>query len=507
MQLKSKDVLDYFKFKGRITAHSFADILKSTPGAGFIAFHAGQQPVINAYEERVEPGEEAKALGLDFEYKYNTYVVACGRRWGKSWVSSILGAMELMVPNARVMIVSFALSNCETIFDHICKILNSLGVELVVNRRKDMELQLINGSTLICASVENVESRLGKSISLLLLDEARLFKKELLSQILKPMLLDYAPLSKTVLISSPSPGWFQEAYNQGQSLDPKYSKIWSVNSPTHMNETISREYLKELEETMPRSLYEQEVLGLFTSKEGAVFPEFDPEANTYLDEEYPQIRQWLDGGNTTFQTIDSGYNHFFSSQWILYVEELDTYFVFQEYFQNKTLTPTHASNIKAIEADWNVDVSVRYADPAAAQQIYDFQAYDLYYTKSDKNTRETINNLNTLFFQKSEITGKPKLLISKEHCPETIRQLIEVQWKEDAAFQSREQAATGVKPFRPDTSNLKTDWDAIDSLRYGMYSFHKSGRIDIGTLLMGGEEEIEDPFCYEMSKGGYFKVS
>ncbi len=492
MAVKSREVMDYLKFKGRINTHSFATLLQDTPGVGFGGFHPGQQPVIDAYEKRVPPGTEAAALGLDFEYAYNTFVIACGRRWGKSFLSSILGSQELIVPNSKVMVVSKALSNCEAIFDHIHKIVTSLGIEITINRKRDLELELINGSTLICASVENVETRLGKSISLLLLDEARLFKKELLSQLLSPMLLDYAPYSRKILISSPAPGWFEEAYEQGLSEDPRYRKIWSVNSPTHMNNTISKDYLQELEETMPRSLYEQEVLGMFTSKEGAVFPEFSKEDNVYVEEEYPLFREWLQNGNVVFQTIDSGYSHYFSSHWVLFVEELDTYFVFQEYMKNKTLTPVHAENIKEIEAGWGVDVYIRYADPAASQQLNDFSMYDLYYNKAAKNTRETINNLNTLFFQKSMVTGKPKLLISKS-CTETIRELNEVQWKEDAANQTREQASSGVKPFKPDTGTNKTDWDAIDSLRYGMYTFAKNSQIGIAIFSsLEGEDDETD---------------
>lgn len=72
----------------------------------------------------------------------------------------------------------------------------------------------------------------------------------------------------------------------------------------------------------------------------------------------------------------------------------------------KTLTPVHAQNIKDFEHELGIDVSIRYADPAASQQIADFAAYDLYYNKSDKELRETLNWVNTLFYQRSEVTGK-----------------------------------------------------------------------------------------------------
>lgn len=510
MQLKTKEILDYYKFKGRINTNSFIELLKSNPNVGIQGIHEGQQKIIDAYEERVEPSAEAKSLGLEFEYKYSVLVAACGRRFGKSFVTAIIGAAELLVPNSKTMVVSLTLDNAGVIFDLIYKILGGLGLidELTINRRRDMELEMPNGSTLRVASVENVESKLGSAISLLILDEARLFRKELYSQILTPMLLDFSPLSRVLLISSPSPGWFEEAYNQGQSEDPKWAKHWSINLPTHTNPTIPRNILKEYEETMPKALYEQEVLGLFTSKHGAVFPEFDQVNNVYSDSDFPYFSEWLKCGNVIIQTIDSGYSHFFASQWIVYVEEVDTYFVFHEYMKNKTLTPTHAENIHAIEEDYGIQdiIQLRFADPAASQQLADFSEYGLYYTKAEKNLRETINNLNTLLFQRSGVTGKPRLLIHK-NCHETIRQLNEVQWKEDAAGQTREQSAQGVKPFKADTGNDKTDWDLIDSLRYGMNAFAKNNGIGMSSFdTVAGETTEDDEFKFSMATAGFFKI-
>ena len=200
MNLKSKEILDYYKFKGKLNANSFVEMLKTTPTVGISGIHEGQQKIFDAYEEKIPPGEEARLLGLDFEYKYSVLCAICGRRFGKSVAAAILGASELLVPNAKVLITSYTLDNSSVIFDMIYKIITGLGVELTVNRRKDMELELINGSTLRVASVDNVESKLGTSISLLILDEAKLFKKDLYYKILRPMLFDYSPLSRTVII-------------------------------------------------------------------------------------------------------------------------------------------------------------------------------------------------------------------------------------------------------------------------------------------------------------------
>jgi len=470
----------------------------------FTAPHEGQQQVIDAYEERIPPTEEAKEMGLDFMFRYNILTVACGRRWGKSVIASVIGAQELMVPNAKILIVSYRLDNCEIIFKKIYNIIKALGIKMVVERYRDMELELENGSSIKIASNDNVESKLGDSLSLLIIDEARLFNRELLEQILLPMTLDYQPLSRVLLVSSPATGYFEQYYRYGQSEDPKFRKYFSINSPTHTNPSIPREALKEMEETMSPILYRQEVLGEFVSSEGCVYSEFDKKTCVYTDAMFPLWREYLTSGCIVVNTIDSGFAHYFASVWFVDVEELDTIFVFTEYFKNRTVTPVHASNVKEVEESFELDISLRFADPAAAQQIADLAEHGLYYNKSDKNLRETVNAVNTLFMQKSEITGLPKLLIH-ESCKELIRELEFVSWKKGLDEQTREQAAAGTKPFEKD-GELKTDWDMQDAFRYGIYSYVKNGRVGLSVIDNLIEEQEQDSYERRMAAAGYFKM-
>lgn len=508
MNLKSPRILEYFKFKSKITAQSFVDVLKDVPTVDFTAPHPGQMEVIKAYDERIEPSAEARAMGLEFEYAYRILTVACGRRWGKSVISSVLGAQELLIPNSQVMVVSYTLDNCEVIFKNIYKIITGLGIKLTMDRQKDMEIQLVNGSTLRVASNDNVFSKLGSSITLLIIDEAKLFARELYEQVLMPMLFDFSPLSRTILISSPETGWFETYYNRGQSDDPKWARYFSINSPTHTNPTIPREELIQMELTMPPDLYATEVLGKFTSSAGRVVREFNKETCVFDPDEFPAYYQWLHGGNTIFQSIDGGYSHYFASVWIMYVEEVDTYFMFGEYARNQTVTSEHAKAIHEFEDDNGLEVDIRYADPAAAQQIADLAEFDLYYNKADKSTTETVNNLNTLFFQISEVTGRPRLLIHKD-CFETIRQLESVQWKKGRDDKQTKEKSTGVKPFQPD-KDANTDWDIFDTLRYGLYSFAKNNRCDAAVFTFGDSKEDTDDdtdaMAETLNRMGYFKM-
>lgn len=505
--LKSSKIKEYFRFKSSITTAAFVDMLKNLPNSDFNEPHPGQIEVIKAYDERIPPSEAAIREGLDFEYKYRTFAVICGRRWGKSVISSVLGLQELLIPNAQVMILAPALSNCEVIFKKIYSMLRLLGVGMVTERVRDMELILENGASLRVASVENASSRLGLSITLLIVDEAKLVPRTLIQETLLPMLFDAAPLSRAVYISSPAPGWLETVYNQGQSDDPKWKSYWSINSPTSMNPTIPKEELEEWKNTMPADIYNTEVLGRFNSTEGRVFSEFDREVNLFDINDYPYFGGWL-RSCVIVQSIDSGFKHFFSSVWFMYVEEVDTIFVFAEYNQNNTVTEVHADNMKEIEAQWGIEVSLRFADPAASQQIADFACYDLYYMKSEKNTRETLNQTNSLFYQRSELTGLPKLLISKD-CHELIRQVQEVQWKVGRNDeQAKEMATSGVKPFQPDRSGAKTDWDLVDSFRYGIFNFAKNNMTGVSVFTFGGDErdEEDDMTALDLARLGFVKM-
>lgn len=500
MQLRSSRVLEYLKVKGKIDSYAFFDLVGILP-------HEGQRRILDAYLEKTPPCEETAALGLSFDYRYKTLVAACGRRFGKSFVTSGLGAEEMLYPNAQVLICSYRLENCKVIFRQVRDLIKKLGIEIVADRQKDLELELINGARLCVASNDNVESRLGNAVSLLIIDEAKLFQRSLYETFLEPQLLDYAPYSRTIMISSPAPGWLETYYDRGQSTDPRYSDYWSVSLPSSTNPTNSKAFLEKLKARVPPDIWEQEYEGKFISAEGKVFKEFDTKLNVFDEDSHPYFWDWVrNGRNIVFHSIDSGYSHYFAGIYCLYHELLDTFFVFGEYQVNKTVTSVHAENIFEYERTRSVDVTLRFADPAASQQIADLAELGLHFNKSSKNLRETINCANTLFFQLSEVTGDKRCLVHRD-CVELIRQLTSLHWKEDAASLTREASAAGTKPFKPD-ADMKTDWDLIDAFRYGMFSYTKNGRIGVTVVSTEPDNDDDDSesISSQMARAGYIRV-
>lgn len=475
-------VKDYLAMKGKINTMAVFNALGVVP-------HEGQRKLINAYESKIAPSEETlergKAIGVnfDFEYEYDTLIAAAGRRGGKSYSISGIGTGELLIPYSHVLLASYTLENCEIIFKQIREFIRKLDIEITVDRQKEKYLELLNGARLTVGSVENIESKLGNYVTLLILDEAKKFQKNLYEQVLVPMLADVSPYGRSVLISSPEEGWFETYYNYGQSKDPAFSKYWSINFPTAANPAIPRAWIENARRTLPPDVFEQEIMGKFTAGAGKVFPEFSRENNVRPLSYYPLLEHWV-RHNIVINTIDSGFSHYFSSYHFVYVEEIDTFIIFTEYNQNKTTTPIHAQNIKNTEEAFvDREPDIRFADPAAAQTIADLADHGLHYNSSEKNLRETVQFINSLCYQRSEVTGESRFIVIDERCPELIRQLTEVKWKEDhIAKVTRESGnAKGTKPFAPDL-NKRTDWDAIDAIRYGVYSYGKNIRISVNIF-------------------------
>jgi hypothetical protein len=512
-KIVNEKIKKYLQVRGQYNSFAYLDMLDEVP-------HDGQIEILRAYEEKIPPSEDVKIRGemygvdFEFEYKYSTIVAACGRRFGKSKFASWLGAMELTVPYSQVLLVSGVKKNCEIIFQQVREFcIQWFGPDcFTIDRQKEMELEIKSTKArLVVASVENAESRLGNAISLIIVDEAKLFDKQTFEQLLEPMLADYYPYGRSILISSPDEGWFETYYDYGQAGlggSSDYEKYWSINLPTASNPTISPAFLAKKKATLPPDIYAQEYEGKFNAKAGSVFSEFKKERNVRSIEHYPYLRDWIDGGCVVVHSVDPGWSHCFGGVYFVYVDEIDTFIVFGEYNKNKITTPVHAKNFEEYEREYiGREPDVRYCDPASAQTIGDFVEHNMMFNLAEKPLRESIQGVNNFCYQTSMITGESRLIVISEFCPELIRQLSSVKWKVDAANQTREAGGSkGVKPFAPD-KDLHTDWDVIDALRYGLYTFGKNMLADIKIMEIEAEG-LDEEALYEqnMAALGYVRM-
>jgi len=139
-------------------------------------------------------------------------VLACGRRWGKTLLTSLMALAVLMQMNRRVWIVAPDYSLCEKVFRELYNILvNQLkiiqpgkpGGGRARNQKGDYYLETPWGSVLEAKSMESPDSLAGEANDLVIVDEAALDSKleDIWVQMLQPTLMDKQ--GSAIFISTP----------------------------------------------------------------------------------------------------------------------------------------------------------------------------------------------------------------------------------------------------------------------------------------------------------------
>jgi hypothetical protein len=139
-------------------------------------------------------------------------VLACGRRWGKTLLTSIIALAVLMQINRRVWIVAPDYGLCEKVFRELYHILvvqlkiirpNKSGGGRARNQKGDYYLETPWGSVLEAKSMENSDSLAGEANDLIIIDEAALNPnlEDIWTQMLQPTLMDKS--GSAIFISTP----------------------------------------------------------------------------------------------------------------------------------------------------------------------------------------------------------------------------------------------------------------------------------------------------------------
>jgi hypothetical protein len=139
-------------------------------------------------------------------------VLACGRRWGKTLLTSLMALAVLMQMNRRVWIVAPDYSLCEKVFRELYSILvvqlklirpGKPGGGRARNQKGDYYLETPWGSVLEAKSMENPDSLAGDANDLVIIDEAALSASlgDIWDQMIQPTLMDKQ--GSAVFISTP----------------------------------------------------------------------------------------------------------------------------------------------------------------------------------------------------------------------------------------------------------------------------------------------------------------
>jgi len=407
--------------------------------------HRGQQPLIYAFDRQRDI--------------YNSFVIAAGRRFGKSYSIAHVGLRELLIPFSATVLVCPTFSNAKIIFNEVLKLVNKLGLPIKTMNKGQFNFELETGARFTANSSANIESALGGHFSLLLFEEFQSISNAdvIYKQMLAPTLLDYGVRPSGILYGralfiGTSRGVDNQLFEYYEKeLDMPNWK--SFSAPSMSNPTLPTSYFEQMRIELGDMLYRQEILAEFIGQDDNVFHAFDREVHLYD----PNTTKF-NSNSIIISGIDIGWSDSTAQVWIY--REPNAYYIHAIYSESNRSTSQHHDAFIEIESSLAGEIDMRYGDPAAAQTLNDYIIdYDYDIAKADNAVASSIQYINQLLTS-TGANAKPKLYVNKE-LEELIRQLTRIRYRQDTSKTSKD-------PFVKDPKG--THWDLISALRYALFS-------------------------------------
>lgn len=207
------------------------------------------------------------------------------------------------------------------------------------------------------------------------------------------------------------------------------------------NTALDPTYVESIKASTPAGVfYDRDILGLWVNAEGVVYKDFNASKHIIFYKDLPQINGKLDmvkiwGG------IDWGYKHK-GSICILGMDKDNKIYVLEEY--TKDLLLIDAWVLKAKEFIQKYGNITFYADSARPDCIVRFRKENIKCLNANKSVKAGIETVSKLLVQ-------DRLLLVKEHVMDMPKEF-------------------GLYVWDKDDEPLKTNDDALDALRYAIYS-------------------------------------
>lgn len=192
-------------------------------------------------------------------------VLACGRRWGKTLLGSVLcvqtagqgGFAWWVAPTYKMSGVGWRRVKAF-----------AAGIPGCTVREGDHEVRFPGGGTLQVRSATDPDSLRGEGLDRVVIDEAVYLAERAWSEALRPALADKR--GDAWFISSPHGNdWFHRLWSHGQ--DALYPDWASWQMPTRSNPHIPPEEIEAAKELLPERVFQQEFLAQFLEDSGGVF--------------------------------------------------------------------------------------------------------------------------------------------------------------------------------------------------------------------------------------------
>ena len=220
---------------------------------------------VQGYTPTIKQREIIEA-GLDATTKY---ITGCfGRQAGKSFTALNLMLKWMLEDNNSVgMWVAPIFAQSKKVFTELNNIIAGANLTKSVNK-SELTITFINGSVLYFRSGEREDSLRGYTLDYLVIDEAGYIKNNVWSEVLRPTVLVKG--KKVLFISTPKgKNWFYDVAMRGygdEHIQYKTFHATSFDTPF-----ITEEELLEAKQSLPETIYRQEILAEFIDDGGEVF--------------------------------------------------------------------------------------------------------------------------------------------------------------------------------------------------------------------------------------------
>lgn len=253
-------------------------LMALTHAVGF-APHPGQVKILEGY------------------LKHRFLCIVCGRRYGKTYVVSILAAYVLMQRDGSVLAMSKTYKLANKMWKYLVRdIRKILGATVSINNA-EKTMSTPWGSCLELGTASNPDSLLGDGYDLVIGDEAVTLDEIIHEQNLMPAVRDKR--GTLLYISTPRGfNWIYDLYEQGQRLANGW---WSTRGISRENYHVwdDEEWDLAMRQSDPQ-YFQQEYLAEFVTFADQVYDFFTPERNVLA--KCPDLTGW-----DHYVVIDPGY--------------------------------------------------------------------------------------------------------------------------------------------------------------------------------------------------------
>jgi len=157
-------------------------------------------------------------------------VVAAGRRFGKTYISTMEMAKHARYPDKNIFYVAPSYRQAkQTVWQPLKIQLSKMNWIKKVNE-SDLTIQLTNDSVISLRGADNFDSLRGVGLDFLVMDEFAYIKEQAWTEVLRPTLSDR--LGKAMFISTPAGlgNWAYDLYIKGQDETQDNWQSWQFTS-------------------------------------------------------------------------------------------------------------------------------------------------------------------------------------------------------------------------------------------------------------------------------------